>query len=636
MKVGKKLLAAGLVLALLVVLNVLASLLPAKADLTGDKLYSLTDGSKKILSGLQEPVEVEFFYSSSIEGLPIFIKNYADRVAEMLGQYAAHSGGKLTVKTTDPKADTPDEERAGRLGLQGQQMPGGGDRVFLGIVVTQADSQKTIPFLNLQRERFLEYDLSQLIFSVQKLDKPKLGLISGLPLAGRGGMPWAGQQGQPAQLIHQELEKTYEIVSVEATAKELPKDLAVLAVVHPQNLDAQLEYAIDQFILSGKPTFIALDPANRFMGSQQQSMMMGPPPGRSSNLARLFSAYGIDFSADQVVADETLGTQIPGSNGMPFAYPLLPTFKAANLSSDSPLTSQLQQLMFIESGSVGLASGSKLEMTPLVRTSKRSGSTAAAAVGMTPPEETAKSVVYEDKERVVAAFFRGTLKTAFPDGKPADTTPKDESKPAEAVPPAGTKDENFTKESKSPANLFIAGDADWLMDAYSVRRTEFLGMQSYVPLNDNLGFATNVLEALAGSEDLVSIRGKNSSLRPFTVIDDMERAAQKKYQARLDAIETDLRKLETQIGELVAKQSEQKLIVASPELQKSLADFREQEAKMRGERREIRRALREEIEGLKTRLIVLNLVAVPLLVAALGGVFFWRRSRRTLAARAAA
>lgn len=616
MSKGKKLLAAGLVLALLILLNVIAALIPWKIDFTEDRLYSLSPGSKRILDAIDEPIEVEFFFSGSAEGLPVFLRTYADRVREMLRQYAAHSRGRLTVKVTDPKPDTPDEERALRLGIDGQQLPGRADRLFLGIVARQADSTSTIPFLNLERERFLEYDLSQLIFSVQQLDRPKLGLLTSLPLKGSPGAPWIGQAPQPPQLLVKELERTFEIVAIDTGANELPPDLAALAVIHPPRLSAQLEFAIDQFALGGKPVFIAVDPMSRFM-SGQSSPMMGPNPARSSNLARIFAAYGIAYDADSVVGDLALATSIPGSAGAPFSYPLLPTFLSENMDQDSPLTSQLQRVMFIESGSVDLAPNSSLTKQPLIRTSERAGVVPSVSVGLISPEETTRTLVVDGVQRTVAAFFRGEVSSAFPQGRPP--AEGETESPAPVTAPL----------EKGRVNLFVVADTDWLMDAFSVRRAEFLGTQSFIPLNDNLGLAANILESFAGSADLASLRGRGTALRPFRVIDDLEREAQRLYQSRLDDLDAQLRRIEGQINEILSRQSEQRMLAATPELQASLAQFREQQAQIRAERREIRRALREEIEGLKTRIILMNLTVVPALVAIGGAVFFAaRRSRR--------
>lgn len=626
MQSARKLIAAGLVLALLILANFIASSTPAKLDLTSGRLYSLSPGTDRILKNVTEPVEIEFYFSESAAGLPAFLRNYADRVSEMLRQYAARSDGKVRFRKVDPQPDTPEEERALRLGLQGQALAGSDQRIFLGVLMRQADSQKLIPFLNVQREPFLEYDLSQLLSSVQRLDRPKLGLLSGLPLRGRPGMPWAGQPGQPAQLVHQELEKTFEVVEIETTANEIPGDLTALAVVHPQGIGEQLEYALDQFILSGKPVFIAVDPASRFTLSQSQQAMFGAAPGKSSNLERLFKAYGIGFDPATVVGDERLGTRIPGSNGIEFAYPLLPNFRSENLASDSPLTSQLQQVMFVEPGEVRLADGSTLEFQPLIRTSSRSGTTPSTSIGLMPPEESAKAIVFEDRERAVAGFFRGSVRSAFPEGRP-------EVKPAEgesAPPPLPAT--NHLKESAGRINVFVAADSDWLMDVYSVRVTNFLGVQSYLPLNDNLGFAVNVLEAFAGSEDLISLRGKASSVRPFVVVDTLEREAQKRFQARLDSLDAELKNIEAEIGKVMAQQSEQRVIVATPDIQKSLDAFREQEARVRAERREIRRALREEIDALEARVVAVNLLTAPIVIALSGWAFhLWRKKRRLVA-----
>ena len=262
MKFGSKTLALVLLLIGLVLVNYLASSIPFRVDATQDSIYSLSQGTKTMLGKVEEPVTLDLYFSKDANGLPIAYKNYAARVQEMLRQYVRASRGKLTLNIVNPRADTPEEEKATAAGLTPQVAQQGGEPFYFGLVVTQADQQKTVPAFSPQREQFLEYDLSKLVYSVQQLDKRKLGLLTSLPLQGTSPqemqmMMMMRRQPQPSQMIMTELEQSFQIVTVEATATELPAGLDALMIAHPQNVSPKLAFAIDQFLLGGKPVFLA-------------------------------------------------------------------------------------------------------------------------------------------------------------------------------------------------------------------------------------------------------------------------------------------------------------------------------------------------------------------------------------------
>src|SRR5262245_39717563 len=257
MKFGSKTLAIVLLLIGLVLVNYLASSVPFRLDATAESIYSLSPGTKAMLGRISEPVSIDLYFSKDASGLPIAYKNYAGRVQEMLRQYVRAARGKLTLNVVNPRPDTPEEERATASGLTPQVAQQGGEQFFFGLIVTQADQQKTIPAFTPQREQFLEYDLSKLIFSVQQLDKRKLGLLTSLPLQGTSPqemqmMMMMRRQPQPSQMIMGELDQSFQIVTVEPSATELPADLDALMIAHPQNVSPKLQFAIDQYILAGK------------------------------------------------------------------------------------------------------------------------------------------------------------------------------------------------------------------------------------------------------------------------------------------------------------------------------------------------------------------------------------------------
>jgi ABC-type uncharacterized transport system involved in gliding motility auxiliary subunit len=638
-----KLIAIALLFVGLVLVNYLASSIPVRIDATSDSIYSLSDGTKAMLGKIEEPVTLDLYFSEDADGLPIAYKNYAARVQEMLRQYVRAARGKLTLNVVHPRPDTPEEERATASGLTPQVAQQGGQQFFFGLVVTQADQQKTIPAFTPQREQFLEYDLSKLVYAVQQFDKPKLGLLTSLPLQGTSPqemqmMMMTRRQPQPAQMVITELEQSFEVVSIEPTANELPPSLDVLLVAHPQSLSPKLQFALDQYILDGKPVILAVDPSSQFFKRQsnpQQMMMGGGAQNVSSDLAPLLQAYGIQYDAQNVIGDLENATQVQTGGGGVARYPIWLSLRGPEaFNSQSLATAQLNSAMFIEAGSIAKKEGADVTFTPLIETSEQTGDLASAMLQFAQPDDVAKQLKPSGK-RTVAALVTGKFKSAFPSGAPEDQPKPDETKEdtdteaakTNAQTAKSTTTNSHLTESKGTSTLLVIADTDFLFDDYSVRKFNFFGQTAAEPFNDNLAFAANTVEFLGGSPDLISIRGKGTSLRPFTVVRKMEAEAQKQYQSKLAELDTRLQEVQAKLTELQGKSGEGNRLVASPEVTTAIEDFQKQQAAIRGERREIRRALREDIDRLENKLLVINLLATPLLVG-IFGVWFYRSRRR--------
>lgn len=619
---GRKTLSALLIVAALVLVNFLVSALPWRIDATAQGIYTLSPGTKTLLAKVRDPISLDLYFSKGTAGQYVEYLNYAARVQEMLRQYVRASHGKLTLNVVDPEPDTSEEEKATAAGVEAQTLPDGGQQFYFGLVATQADQQKSIPALTPEREQFLEHDLSELIYSIQQVDKKKLGLLTSLPLQGSGGMPGAGDQSQGPQYVMSEWQETYDVQTVDASATDLPAGLDALAIVQPENLSPQLQFAIDQFLLSGKPVFIAVDPSSvyfRNQGGQMAMMGGGPPPNVSSDLPTLFAGWGIAYDPQKVAADPANATPVqnPRTSAVEH-YPDWLNLTEANFNPTALPMAQLSRLNFIDAGSLSLKAGVDLTFTPLAQTSDQAGEVQADALQFGSSEDLARQIKPTGK-LTIAALITGKFHTAFPGGRPKDGSP--DSKDAS---PSGAG--SSLKESKGTSNLIVVADTDWLLDDYSVRKVDFFGQTAAEPLNDNLSFAANALDFLGGSQDLISIRGKGNSLRPFKVVQDMEVAAQKKYQDQLTALEGQLNDVESKLTELQGKKSEGNRLVATPEVAKAIEDFQKQEARLRGQRREIRLALRQGIDALENRLLAANLIFSPLLVCAFG--LWFRRSRK--------
>ena len=613
----------------LVLVTVIGSFVPGQLDFTEDNLYTLSDGSRSLLDKIEEPITLEFYFSRSVEDVPKYLKDYATRVETLLLQYENASGGSIELSIIDPKLDTEEEEAAIRSGVTDQRLPSGGS-VFFGLLVIHADQEETIAFFDPGREALLEYDVSRAIHRVQQYELPKLGVVAGLPVISQfvPGMMPPGQQMPQDWVFIEELRNSFEIERIETTGDAISDDIDLLAVIHPQNLSDSLLYAIDQFVLSGRPAFIAIDPSSDIQKAQvgQQAMMRGMNL-TSSDLSKLFDSWGVEFDPLFFVGDlKYAATVTTGAGQMRYpAWLQIDTF-----DSDTPATAQLNSVLLVETGSFRIAEGSDHELTPLLTSSDQSDELTTSMLIFGDPDGMIRQLRPTGIERTLAGIVRGSFTSAFPDGKPKEDeeTESDEEGEDRALVLLDEDDGTSLKESELMSTVAIITDTDFLADQYSVRRLDFFGLSALRPLNDNLNLVTNVLELLSGSEDLISLRGKGTAVRPFTVVRDLEIKAQLSYQHRYESIQNELNQIQDQLRKLQDDQSERGRLVATQEVRDAIARYRKEEADKRAALRKIRKRLREDIESLDRRLALFNLLTVPALICVYGVNFFVKRHKR--------
>ena len=588
--------------------------------MTAGNSFTLSVSAKSLLSKVEEPVRFDFYRTRSVEGLSpqikMHIQNFGDRVEQMLRQFERAANGKIILDRIDPEPDTPAEENAIAAGVHGQSLPNG-DTIFLGLVISQGDSEHVIPFFDWNKEGSIEYDIAKAVHEAQQLSKPKLGLISTLPLKAPPMPMMPGQPPQEDQYIISELESSFNVEVIEPTASELPQDLDMLMVIHPIGLPETLLFGIDQFTLSGKPMFLAVDPSSLFFRSQQQQnqMMMGRPnPNTSSDFQPLFSAWGISYSASEAIADPDIAyTQ---QNTMQPAWLI---FRKDNVAEDFLPAAELNAVLLLEAGSLNLDESSKLTLEPILQTTESAGSVAGMMLQFAQQGALLNQLEASNEKQTVAGLLSGEFTTAFPNGKPSDPSASPESGET-----TGGSDQLYTGEG----NVFIITDTDWLLDQFSIQRQNFLGMMTIQPINDNLTMGTNIIEFLGGSQDLIGIRSKGDEARSFERVQAMEVEAQKQYQIKLQEVEEKISEMNQEIQQLVTQQQGTGLIVAGPELTNALQELRENEANMRAERRVIRRELRKDIDALKWKLVSLNIGYSPIGLVIFGFIFYRMRKQK--------
>ena len=178
-------------LLVLVAVNFLVSRVPARVDLTEGDIYTLSEGTRKILRGLSSPVKVKLYISRG-ESVPVQLRSFAQRVEDLVHEFKQAAGSNLVVERYNPKPDSEEEDAAQLDGIEPQQLFSG-EQFYLGVAVSQLDRKQAIPAIPPQREQLLEYDLVRAIARVGNPARPKIGLMSGLPVLGEKFNPFTRQ-----------------------------------------------------------------------------------------------------------------------------------------------------------------------------------------------------------------------------------------------------------------------------------------------------------------------------------------------------------------------------------------------------------------------------------------------------------
>ena len=370
--------ATGLVLLAILFLAVTilsgAALRGMRVDLTEQGLYTLSDGTVSILESLEEPVTLEFYFSDEVSSDLPMVRNFARRVQEMLDEMAQRADGKLQVRRVEPEPFSEAEDQAASYGLEAVPVGNGGDSLYLGIVGTNTiDGLEVLPFLSPSREQFLEYELARMVSLLSRPDKPRAALLSGIDMD--GGMDMQTGQRREPWAIQEQINEMFEVEPVAAGDESLPADVDVLVLVHPQDLNDALLADIEGFLADGGRLLAFVDPyAESATPANPNDPMAAMNMDRASDLADLFEAWGLEFSAQQFVADTGLALQVNVAQSQrPVRHVGILGVTRDNLSDDDVITGELEAVNLASVGSLALAEGSSLEFEPLMSSSRQAG-----------------------------------------------------------------------------------------------------------------------------------------------------------------------------------------------------------------------------------------------------------------------
>ena len=600
---------AGLaVLAVVVVAaDFILAALPLRSDFTAEKLYTLSNGSKAVLGKLDQDVTFKYYVSGSAADMPMALKTYATQVGNLLKEYERAAGGRLEVETYDPKPDSDAEEWAQRYGIEPQTANPFGSPVYFGVVAVCGDREEALGVLSPRTEATLEYDLTRLITRVAWPEKPVIGVMTSLKDVLGGQMnPMMMQMGQrPPQgwAAFAELAKDYEVKSVATDVAEIDADVKTLVLLHAKDLSDKTLYAIDQFVLRGGKLVACVDPfsiKDMIASRQQQNpmmMQMGGGMDGPSTLGKLFDAWGVKFDTAKITCDLEAATKLNNGQGGVEDNPAFLSLGKDNMDKGDILVQNLSQVMFPFAGAFTFEKKDGLEFVPVITTSKEN-SCATDKMSMQMGGGI-KDMVPDGHERVLAARLSGTFKTAFPKG------------------PDGTNDvSKALAEGKGSVLLFA--DSDFLADDFCVRMMKTMFGNIPQLINDNLSLFSNVIEQFAGREELIGVRSRGASDRPFTVVNELEAEATKKWQRKAADLEAELQMTQQRLQALQKQKTGDERYILSKEQQEEIVKFRKAQADTKKQLKKVRKDLTAGIDSLGLTLKCINIAFVPVLVVLFG------------------
>jgi ABC-type uncharacterized transport system involved in gliding motility auxiliary subunit len=608
---------------LLFAVNGIASRAKIRADLTEEKAFTLSDGTKALLKKLDTKVKIRFYCTQGENSMPVFLRNYAQRVEDILGEYRQASKGNIVIEKYNPTPDSDAEDSANLDHVEGQMIPQTGDRIYLGLSISLLDEKVALPFLSPERERLLEYDITRAIAQVMNPTKPVVGVMSAFPVFGQQMNPMMmmqmpQQQRQEPWIFINELRRDFNVKEVPMTADQIDEDVSVLLVVHPRDISEAAQYAIDQFVMRGGKLIAFVDPHAHFDQQRQpQNPMMPGMAGRSS-LDRLFSAWGIQIESGKVVADVNFVYR--NQQG---AMPAVLALTRAGVNPDDIVTSQIGSLLVPFAGAITGTPPEGVTRTVLLHSTANSALVDGFLAGM-PGDHVMKDFKASGTEHALAILLVGKFKTAFPEGKPGSAAGDDEN--AEEKSSAAS-----LKESAQETAVAIIADADMLHDQIAAQVQQIFGQRIVIP-GPNLHFIQSLVEHQAGDSHLINLRSRVAMHRPFTRVKEMEGRAQEQYRARIKELEEDLAQTQQKVNQLQSqKDNTQQRFILSPDQQAELAKFREKEALAKKDLKELRKGLRKETDSLVFWTKVINIGAMPLAVAFTGLVLAMVKRKRTAA-----
>ncbi len=595
------------VVGLLLVINLLSGMFlkGIKLDVTADRLYTLAQGTQNILENLDEPITLNFYFSEKLFSAKPAIAAYGKRVRELLEEYASLSNGniKLVVKNPEPFSD--EEAEAMHYRLQGIPVDVAGGLAYFGLAGVNAKGDwRGIYYFQAEQEEALEYELSKLIYSLTNPQRPVVGLISKLPIDGSAANAFVEKSRE--WFILSQLKRSFDVKFLNTDLARIPESIDVLMIVYPRKLEDKTLFAIDQFVLGGGRVLLFLDAfseADVSVDKMTKAVDNYSTPIRDAIPRKLLDAWGVELVKGFVAGDRRAATRIKARIGGlekgEVDYVAWLTLSEQNFNTTDFVSRKIQTMVMASSGVLRKTGTVDTQFSPLITTSDQSMAIDAASIQFfTSPEELLQMYIPGGEPFVLAARVKGNVKSAFPDGLDGNVV------------------EKRLTESIVPINIIIVADTDMLRDMFWVSFQDFYGKRVAMPSADNDTFVVNALDNLSGSNDLINLRSRGRSARPFIKVADLRAAADQEYRIKERILQEKLSETGYKIKQLqqnTASDVSGKLKISSEQLEE-INQFRAEHIKIRKELRKVQHSLSKDIEDLGATLKAINIALIPVLV----------------------
>ena len=546
-------------------------------DLTEDDRYTLSEGTRAILTELKDPVTINYYVTRDVDGTPSAYKRHIPRVDSFLRQVEGLANdNNVTLNFIDPEPNTDEEDAA--LLDQVQQIPVTQDDKFLfGASISSLDKKTVIPFFAPSQETQLEFQLISAIAEVSRRETPVVGLISAHNLA-------SGGQTNRGWLFYQLLQRSYDVANlgmmpIETLETEYekrkwgdapdyldPEKIKVVLVIHPAGITPQTEFVLDQYILRGGTVIACVDPLSLVAQQSGRPQIPGMPPQGgtppSSSLPKLFKKHNIGFKESQVIIDRVYA---PSNNPR-----ILLINEEAMTAKDDISLSKIKNLAFLMSGGFsgenGKPMGPGLEVRKLVESSYKYTFVTDQTLNSPDAANQLRFALGSRREgnekQTYVALLSGTFTTAFPEGDPSAKENSDENEPEEG------KDEKPATEALAngikAGNLYLFSDSDFLYDGMAYNARRMFNTQVVEPVTNNGAFMFNILDQAAGSEHLVGARARAEVYRPFTVLKELEAESERKSKENLDKLQAKEERIEKEFQQIRSEMSSAQEAQMSP------------------------------------------------------------------------
>jgi ABC-2 type transport system permease protein len=618
-----------------------------RADVTEQKLYSLSDGTKAILAKLNQPIMLKLYYAktAAMKGPDQirYFNNYYEFVKSLLEQYVVQAKGMVDLKIIDPRPYSEQEVEALQYGLQRFSISEE-ENFFFGLVAqTQFGVEKVIPFFSPDRQNFIEYDISYLIDTAVTRQKKRLGIMSSLPVMGDETssymaqmMRMQGKQPTPPWTFVEQLRKKYEVTEVPTDVNDINfaewpgPDVDILLVIHPKALAERTLFAIDQFVLKGGRTIVCIDPHCVADRPDRRTMQMPTAHQASSELDVLLKTWGLRMPENTFAGDRSLALRASITrNQRPETIIAFLNLGQGCFNTDTVITTNLNQVRVLFAGvlrEMADVNEANIERTPLITTTDKGNSftvDSSAELMFLQPAKLMSSF-YEGTEPITMGYLvTGRLASSFPDGIEVEVEssetedPNDDSKKT-------TKLITGLKQAEQDCVVAVFSDVDFISDMLAYQESFF----GKLIVGDNSALLMNTIDDLTGSSDLISIRSRGNFQRPFTVVKEIETQAEKETAEEVAKLNAEIQGFNNELQQILASAKKEKAeIVGSSILQKQ----RQLELKKRQAQRQLREVRKKRhyrIEQLGNSLRNFNMLTAPAVILVIAVVLAVRRSVR--------